>query len=114
MNEEPFEQAFAQRFQLPNELYRKHGSLAALSLEQLDLVTVRPEAMLSILRDVFPERREQQQFKMWLLRKYGVRKRGIKPHGTDQVVYRYVGVCMRAGLRLSSTTNNGWQSNHTN
>jgi hypothetical protein len=104
MNEEPFEQAFAQRFQQPNnELYRTHAALAALSLEQLDLVTVRPEVMLNALKEAFPEHRERQQFKMWMLRKYGVKKKSIRLAATGQTLYRYVGVCGRQGLRLSTS-----------
>ncbi len=115
-NEEPFEQAFAAKFQLPNELYRggTHEALAALTREQLDLVTVQPETMLAILRDLFKDRREQQQFKMWLQRKYGVRKKGIRLEGKDMVVYRYVGVSLRSGLRMASTPINSWHSNVTN
>lgn len=113
-NEESYEQLFAERFKLPNELYRTHAGLASLTPEQLELVTIRPETMLAILRDAFKDRRDQQQFRMWMMRKYGVRKVGVRLIGTDSVTKRYVGACLvRTGLKLTSSgnTGNSWHAN---
>lgn len=102
-NEEGFEQLFAEKFKQPNELYCTHAGLAGLTADQLELVTIRPETMLAILREAFKERREQQQFRAWLRRKYGVRKASIRVENGELVTKRYVGACLlRMGLKLSS------------
>ncbi len=91
--EEQFQAIFDSRFMQPHPDYRKHGNLSELTNDQIDLVTVKPEAMLEIVNGAFKDNKERSQFRDWLYKKYGVQKKGIESKVLGaSVFYRYVGV----------------------
>ncbi len=94
VGEERWQIFFDSMYEQPkHEGYRTTKLLPGLTDEQLDLVTVRPDDLFAVLREAFPDRRDQAFFRDWMYKKYGVQKRGIRR--ADGINYRYVGVARK-------------------
>lgn len=94
--EEDFSALFDKHFQMPNEAYRTSKGVAGLPTDQLDLVTVKPEALQDVLAEAFPRQvKRQREFRDWLCKRHQVERKGVRVSDKDWVVYRYVGMQRR-------------------
>lgn len=91
--EERWQLFFDSLFYQPIEEYRTTKLFAGLTDEQVDLVTVRPDDLFAVLKEQFPDRRDQGAFRDWMYKKYGVQKRNVRRGGG--FIHRYIGVARK-------------------
>lgn len=94
VGEEKFQVFFDYVFMAPrHEAYKTSQFLHDLTEEQFDMVTIKPDDMLALVQNAYPDRREQGQFRDWIYKKYGAQKKVIRRG--DFVARRYVGICRK-------------------